>query len=96
MGEIRQFLKVGEVVAVKEIKLNNLTNIQSASVFMFLMFKTYSRVCSRATRELFVTNHKGNPQIQGFTTCINRDSRMTHELYRRIVANTSQHGKIAK
>ena len=28
MGEIRQFSKVGEVVAVKEIKLNELTNLQ--------------------------------------------------------------------
>ena len=28
MGEIRQFSKVGEVVAVKEIKLNGLTNLQ--------------------------------------------------------------------
>ena len=32
MGEIRQFLKVGEVVAVKEIKLNELTNLQLARV----------------------------------------------------------------
>ena len=51
MGEIRKFSKVGEVVAVKEIKLNNLTNLQSASVFMFLMFETYSQVCIRETRE---------------------------------------------
>ena len=32
MGEIRQFSKVGEVVAVKEIKLNELPNIQLAHV----------------------------------------------------------------
>ena len=32
MGEIRQFSKVGEVVAVKEIKLNELTNLQLARV----------------------------------------------------------------
>ena len=32
MGEIRQFSKVGEVVTVKEIKLNELTNIQLARV----------------------------------------------------------------
>ena len=35
MGEIRQFSKVGEVVAVEEIKLNDLTNLQSTKVFMF-------------------------------------------------------------
>ena len=32
MGEIRQFSKVGEVVAVKEINLNGLTNLQLARV----------------------------------------------------------------
>ena len=32
MGEIRQFSKVGEVVVVKEIKLNELTNLQLARV----------------------------------------------------------------
>ena len=32
MGEVRQFSKVGEVVAVKEIKLNELTNLQLARV----------------------------------------------------------------
>ena len=32
MGEIRQFSKVGEVVAVKEIKFNELTNLPLACV----------------------------------------------------------------
>ena len=32
MGEIRQFSKVGEVVTVKEIKLNELTNLQLTHV----------------------------------------------------------------
>ena len=32
MGEIRQFSKVGEVVVVKEIKLNELTNLQLVCV----------------------------------------------------------------
>ena len=32
MGEIRQFSKVGEVVTVKEIKLNELTNLQLVRV----------------------------------------------------------------
>ena len=32
MGEIRQFSKVGEVVTVKEINLNELTNIQLVHV----------------------------------------------------------------
>ena len=32
MGKIRQFLEVGEVVAVKEIKLNELNSLQLAYV----------------------------------------------------------------
>ena len=35
MGEIRQFSKVEEVKAVKDITVNNLTNLQSAHDFMF-------------------------------------------------------------
>ena len=40
MGEIRQFLKVVEVVTVKEIKLNELTNLQLVRV-LCLNVKTY-------------------------------------------------------
>ena len=51
MGEIRQFSKVREVTAVKEIKLNNLTNLPLAQVFLCFNVETHLRVCSRATRE---------------------------------------------
>ena len=62
MGEIRQFSKVGEVVAVEEIKLNDLTNLQQTKVFMFECLRHMrgyaveqpandSRLSIRATRE---------------------------------------------
>ena len=35
LKEMRQFSKVGEVIAVKEIKLNGLTNLPLARVFIF-------------------------------------------------------------
>ena len=62
MGEIRQFSKVGEVVAVKEIKLNEVTNIPLARV-LNLNVKRHirgsvveqpandSRLCISATHE---------------------------------------------
>ena len=62
MGEIRQFSKVGEVVKVKEIKLNELTNLPLVRV-LCLNVKRYihgyvieqpandSRLIIRATRE---------------------------------------------
>ena len=62
MCEIRQFSKVGEVVAVKEIKLNELTNLPLARV-LYLNVKRHicgsvveqpvndSRLCISATRE---------------------------------------------
>ena len=62
MGEIRQFSKVGEVVAVKEIKLNELTNLQLARVLCLNVKRDIrgyvvekptndSRLIIRATRE---------------------------------------------
>ena len=62
MGEIRQFSKVGEVVAVKEIKLNELTNLQLARVLCLTVkrhIRGYvveqpandSRLIIKATRE---------------------------------------------
>ena len=62
MGEIRQFSKVGEVVAVKGVKLNELTNHPLAFV-LYLNVKKHicgsiveqptndSRLCISATRE---------------------------------------------
>ena len=62
MGELRQFSKVGEVVTVKEIKINELTNLHLARV-LCLNVKRYihgyvvekpandSRFIIRATRE---------------------------------------------
>ena len=62
MGEIRQFSKVREVTTVKEIKLNELNNLQLARV-LCLNAKRYirgyvveqpandSRLIIRATRE---------------------------------------------
>ena len=62
MGEIRQFSKVGEVVAVKGFKLNELTNLPLARV-LYLNVKIHihgsvvekhmndSRLCISATRE---------------------------------------------
>ena len=62
MEEIRQFSKVGEVVAVKEIKLNELTNLHVVRV-LCLNVKRHirgyvveqpandSRLTIRATRE---------------------------------------------
>ena len=51
MGEIRQLSKVREVTTVKEIKLNNLTNLLLARVFLCFNVETHSWVCSRETRE---------------------------------------------
>ena len=51
MGEIREFSKVREVIAVKEIKVNGITNLPLARVFLCFNVETHSRVCSRATRE---------------------------------------------
>ena len=62
MGEIRQFSKVGEVVAVKGFKLNELTNLPLERV-LYLNVKRHirgsvveqpandSRLCISATRE---------------------------------------------
>ena len=50
MGEIRHFSKLGEVVAVKGFKLNELTNLPLARV-LFKCEDTHSRVCSRATHQ---------------------------------------------
>ena len=62
MGEIRQFSKVGEVVAVKGFKLNELTNLSLACV-LYLNVKRHIhgsvvekpvndlRLCRSATRE---------------------------------------------
>ena len=62
MGEIREFSKVGEVVVVKEINLNGLTNLQLARVLYFNVKRHIrrsvvekpvndSRLCISATRE---------------------------------------------
>ena len=62
MGEIRQFSKVGEVVAVNGFRLNELTNLPLARV-LYLNVKRHicgsiveqpandSRLCISATRE---------------------------------------------
>ena len=96
MGEIRQFSKVREVTIVKEIKLNNLTNLPLARVFLCFNVEIHLRVCSRATREWFATIYKHNPWIHGFVTCCKEDSWVMHELYRMIVASTSQYRKNGK
>ena len=62
MGEIRQFSKVGEVVAVKGFRLNELNNLPLARI-LYLNVKRHirgsiveqptndSRLCISATRE---------------------------------------------
>ena len=87
MGEIRQFLKVGEVVAVKEIKLNELTNLQLARVLCLNVKKHIRRdvvekpandswLILKATRE-YIYSRLSTPETREWCViCIEGESRI--------------------
>ena len=85
MGEIRQFSKVGEVVTVKEIKLNELTNLQLERV-LCLNVKRHirgyvveepandSRLIIRETREYKDSRLASTGTHEWLTSCIKEES----------------------
>ena len=87
MGEIRQFSKVGEVVAVKEIKLNGLINLQLARV-LCLNVKKHIRgyvveqlmndswIIIRETREYIDSRLASTGTHEWLASCIKEESRI--------------------
>ena len=87
MGEIRQFLKVGEVVAVKEVKLNELTNLHLVRDLCF-NFKRHirgyvvekpvndSQLFLKVTREYIDSRLASTGTHEWLASCIKEESRI--------------------